>query len=144
MTLGQPVQDFFITVSTLDDELLSLALQDQQELEAFTDSWDPPPSRFMMRLGDNPPRPPSPQTTSSPTRCRSRSLLPASRSRFTRTSPSPGPSRRRRLRETDARMKTPSLAGGLSIGWMRLRLHRVGPLGQVRDGRGQGVRGDIR
>src|SRR5262249_19648258 len=51
MAQVQPVQDFFVTVSAQDDELLSLVLQQQRELEAFSGRWAPPTSRFRMRRG---------------------------------------------------------------------------------------------
>jgi hypothetical protein len=53
MAQAQLVQDFFVKVSAPDDELLSLILQQQKELEAFTGSWEPATSRFLMRFGEH-------------------------------------------------------------------------------------------
>ena len=54
MAQAEPVQDFFVTVSAPDDGLLTLALQQQQELEAFTRSGGgSPTSKFLMRFGED-------------------------------------------------------------------------------------------
>jgi hypothetical protein len=53
MAQAPPVQDFFLTLGTPDEERLALALQQQQELEALVARGEPPTSKSLMHLGED-------------------------------------------------------------------------------------------
>jgi hypothetical protein len=53
MAQTHPVQDFFLTVGPPDDGLLAIALQQQQDLEAYPSWPERSKSKFLMALGEN-------------------------------------------------------------------------------------------